>query len=150
MLTFVDVLHLLAAAVWIGGTVTLVFVGVPIIRTLDGEERQRAMRMLGRRWRPLGWGSLGVLGVTGLALAALERDDAEDGFDAVLTAKVLVVAGLVLTAYVHDFVLGPRLQREIREGRPQKTRPLLIYDGWASFVLTIAAPVLGVVLSHLS
>jgi putative copper resistance protein D len=148
--TLIDVLHLLAAAVWVGGTVTLVFIGVPVIRTLEGEERVRAMRMLGRRWRPLGWGALVVLVVTGLALAVLERDDASDGFDAVLTAKFLVVGGLVLTAYVHDFVLGPRLQREVREGVPQKTRPRLVYVGWASFTLTIAAPVLGVVLSHLS
>jgi putative copper resistance protein D len=150
VLTLIDVLHLLAAAVWVGGTVTLVFIGVPVIRTLEGAERQRAMRMLGRRWRPLGWSALGVLGVTGLALAALERDDADAGFDAVLTAKVAVVGALVVTAYIHDFVLGPRLQKEIREGREQRTRPILVYDGWASFTLTIAAPVLGVVLSHLS
>lgn len=150
METAIDVLHLLAAAVWVGGTVTLVFIGVPVIRTLEGEERQRAMRMLGRRWRPLGWGALGLLAVTGLALAVLERDDASDPFDAVLTAKILVVGTLMFTAYLHDFVLGPRLQREVREGLPQRTRPRLVYVGWASFTLTIAAPVLGVVLAHLS
>lgn len=150
MLTLIDILHLLSAAVWVGGTVTLVFIGVPVIRTLEGEERIRAMRMLGRRWRPLGWSALGVLVVTGLALAALERDDADAGFDAVLTAKIVFVGVLLCTAYLHDFVLGPRLQREVKEGREQRTRPILVLDGWASFTLTIAAPVLGVVLSHLS
>jgi putative copper resistance protein D len=150
VVTIVDVLHLLAAAVWVGGTVALVFIGVPVVRTLEGAERQRAMRMLGRRWRPLGWSALAVLGVTGLALAALERDGADAGFEAVLTAKIVVVGLLVVGAYLHDFVLGPRLQKEIREGRPERTRPLLVYEGWAAFTLTIAAPVLGVVLSHLA
>src|SRR5215210_6520293 len=67
--------HLLAAAVWVGGTVALVFVGVPVIARLEGEARARSMRMLGSRWRPLGYGSLLVLGVTGVPLAA-------DGWDA--------------------------------------------------------------------
>ena len=41
------IVHLLAAAVWLGGTVALVFAGVPAIRTLEGAERGRAMRELG-------------------------------------------------------------------------------------------------------
>src|SRR5438093_824873 len=63
-------IHLLAAAVWVGGTVALVFVGVPVIARLEGEARGRSMRMLGKRWRPIGYGSLLVLGVTGVPLAA--------------------------------------------------------------------------------
>ena len=39
--------HLLAAAVWVGGTVALVFVGVPVVARLEGEARGRSMRMLG-------------------------------------------------------------------------------------------------------
>ena len=31
-----NVLHVLAAAVWVGGTVVLVFVSVPVIRRLEG------------------------------------------------------------------------------------------------------------------
>ena len=36
----------------------LVFAGVPAIRTLEGEPRGRAMKELGLRWRPLGYGAL--------------------------------------------------------------------------------------------
>ena len=46
--------HLLAAGIWFGGSTALVFVGVPAIRTLDGEPRGRAMKELGLRWRPIG------------------------------------------------------------------------------------------------
>ena len=44
--------HLLAASVWVGGTTALVFVGVPVVRTLEGDSRARALRLLGERWRP--------------------------------------------------------------------------------------------------
>jgi len=139
---------MLAAAVWLGGTVALVFAGVPVIRTLTGEERARAMRMLGRRWRPWGWGSLGVAVVTGAVLAS--REAGESVFDAVLTAKVLVVGLLMVGAYLHDFVLGPALARQIREGEPQTLRPRMVVVGWTNFALTVAAPVLGVVLTTLA
>ena len=44
MLTVLRTLHLLSAAVWVGGTVALVYVGVPAIRRLEGEARATAMR----------------------------------------------------------------------------------------------------------
>ena len=56
----------------------------------------------------------------------------------------------MLFSYLHNFVFGPRLQREIREGRPQKTRPTLVVVGWTSLALTIAVPILGAVLSELA
>ena len=149
----VDVLrifHLLAAAVWLGGTVALVFAGVPVVRTLTGEERARAMRMLGRRWRPWGWGSLGVGVLTGAVLAAEEAGEAPDPFDVLLSVKVLVVGLLIVGAYRHDFVLGPALAKQIREGQPQTIRPRMVVLGWTNFALTVAAPVIGVVLTTLA
>ena len=56
---------------------------------------------------------------------------------------------LVAVSYLHNFVLGPRLQREIRDGRPQRTRPTLVVVGWTSLALTITVPILGAVLSDL-
>ena len=71
MLTALRIVHLLAATVWVGGTVALVFVGVPAIRLLEGEARATAMRTLGRRWRPLGWSAMGVAILSGLWLTRL-------------------------------------------------------------------------------
>ncbi len=64
-----------------------------------------------------------------------------------LAVKIALVAVLVAAAAVHDFVLGPRLARQVREGRPQTARRKLILVGWLSFLLTIVVPVLGVVLA---
>ena len=141
--------HLLAAAVWVGGTVALVFVGVPVVARLEGETRARSMRMLGRRWRPLGYGALLVLGVTGVPLAA-EDWDSGSGFRWTLLAKVAAAVALAALSVLHDYVLGPRLAAEVREGREQRTRPLLVAVGRAAFAFTIVVPLLGLALTKLA
>jgi putative copper export protein len=142
------VVHLLAAAVWVGGSTALVFVGVPAIRTLEGEPRGRAMRELGVRWRPLGYGALAVAAVTGVALASREWEH-RTAFQVVFWVKVALFVCLVVVSYLHNFVLGPRLQAEIRDGRDERTRPALVVVGWTSYALTLALPVLGVALDRL-
>jgi putative copper export protein len=140
--------HLIAAGIWFGGSTALVFVGVPAIRILEGEPRGRAMRELGLRWRPVGYGALLVAAVTGIVLAA---DDWEHrtAFQVVLWVKVFLFGCLLVVSYLHNFVLGPRLQAEIREEREQRSRRPLVVVGWASYALTIALPVLGVALQRI-
>jgi len=143
--------HLLAAAVWIGGTVALVFVGVPVVRTLEGDARARAMRLLGERWRPLGYGALGITIATGLPLAAREWDDDGSAFHWVLLTKGALVLALLGVSYLHNFRLGPRVARELRElGRRGPTYRLLQVVGWLSLALTLTVPVLGVALAQLA
>jgi hypothetical protein len=126
-----------------------VFVGVPVVARLEGEARSASMRMLGRRWRPIGYGALFTLGVTGVPLA-LEDWDSGAGFRWVLLAKAASAAALVGLAALHDFILGPRLSRELRAGLGPRSRPLLVAVGRAAFVFTIVVPVLGVALSELA
>ena len=151
MLTVLRIVHLLSATVWVGGTIVLVFVGVPAIRKLEGEARASAMKALGRRWRPLGWGAMGVAILSGLWLtdlhggfnsAALSTD-----FDRTLMLKSGLVVLLVGGALVHDYVLGPRLQRELKAQDPAApaTRRRLVVVGWFNFALTLAVPILGAV-----
>ena len=145
------IVHLVAAIVWAGGTVALVFVAVPPVQRLEGPERAALLREFGRRWRPIGWSALGVAIVTGVVLA--QRAHAFDGaprdFDWVLAAKGLLVGLLVAGAYLHDYVLGPGLARQLREGKPQSRRPLLVGIGRANLLLTVAIPILGAVLVEL-
>jgi uncharacterized membrane protein len=143
--------HLLAAIVWVGGTVALVFVAVPPVQRLQGPERAALLRELGRRWRPIGWSALGIAIVTGIVLA--QRAHAFDGaprdFDWVLAAKGLLVGLLVAGAYLHDYVLGPGLAQQVRDGKQQSLRPLLVGIGRTNLLLTIALPILGAVLGDL-
>jgi putative copper export protein len=152
VLTFLRAVHLLSAAVWVGGSTVLVVVGVPAIRATEGEARAVAMRALGRRWRPLGWSAMGVAILSGLWLSdrhgAFHSASLDTGFDRWLIAKSALVVLLVAGSVVHDYFLGPRLQRELRDDAPEApaTRRRLIVVGWFSFVLTFAVPVVGVVL----
>ena len=141
--------HLLAAGVWFGGSTALVFVGVPAIRTLEGESRGRAMKALGLRWRPLGYGALLVAGLTGVVLASHDWDNGT-GFKVVLAVKAVVFCALLVVSYLHNFVLGPRVQAEVKAGGDQPTRPLLVVVGWVSYSLTIALPILGVALARIA
>jgi putative copper export protein len=140
--------HLIAAGIWFGGSTALIFVGVPAIRILDGEPRGRAMKELGLRWRPLGYGALAVAAVTGVVLAAREWQH-DTAFQIVFWVKVALFVCLVVVSYFHNFVLGPRLQAEIREEREPVTRPTLVIVGWLSYSLTLALPILGVALQRL-
>ena len=141
--------HLLAAGIWFGGSTALVFVGVPAIRTLEGEPRGRAMRELGLRWRPIGYGALLVAALTGVFLAV--RDwQSTTLFKVVLAAKAAVFVALLVASYLHNFVYGPRVQAEVRTGGDQPTRPTLVVVGWISYSLTLTLPILGVVLQRIS
>lgn len=153
MYTTLVAFHVLAAAVWVGGTVALVFAAVPTLRTLPAVERADAVRLLGRRWKPVGWTALAVLGASGvwLAFGYWGADDPDLLFRTetghILIAKAVLYVALLTSVVLHDFVLGPRLNRQIREGRPRTLyRPMQVV-GWVSFVLTLALPLLGVVLA---
>ncbi len=141
--------HLLAAAVWVGGTVALVFVGIPVVRTLEGEARARAMRGLGERWRPIGYGALALAIVTGVPLASRDWDDDGSSFHWVAAVKAVLVVLLLVVSYLHNFVLGPRVARELRAGERRSYRRLQVV-GWISLALTLTVPVLGVALSRLA
>jgi putative copper export protein len=140
--------HLLAAGIWFGGSTALVFVGVPAIRELEGEPRSVAMKALGLRWRPIGYGALLVAALTGIDLAARDWQHAAS-FQIVLGVKVVVFCALLVVSYLHNFVLGPRVQAEVRAGGLQPTRPKLVVIGWISYSLTIALPILGVALQRI-
>jgi putative copper resistance protein D len=145
------IIHLLAAIVWAGGTVALVFVAVPPVQRLQGPERAALLREFGLRWRPIGWSALGIAAVTGVVLAqrAHAFNGAPHDFDWVLGVKAVLVGLLIAGAYLHDYVLGPGLARQVREGQPQSLRPLLVGIGRVNLVLTIAIPILGAVLVQL-
>lgn len=148
MWLFCTIVHLLAAIVWVGGTVALVFVAVPPVQRLEGEVRGALLRDFGRRWRPLGWSSLGVAIAAGAALAVHDGAyrTASSEFDVVLAVKVALVGLLLAGAYLHDYVLGPGLARQIRSGEPQTLRPALTWIGRGNLAITIALPVLGMIL----
>ena len=124
--------HLLAAIVWTGGTVALVFVAVPPVQRLQGPERAELLRELGRRWRPIGWSALGIAAVTGVALAqrAHAFHGAPHDFDWVLGVKAVLVGLLIggrvparLRARSGSRAPGARRTAAVAPAAPRRHRP---------------------------
>src|ERR1044071_6278710 len=64
--TFNVWIHILMAAIWVGGLIYTAAVAVPFAVTHEAQERQRILRGLGRRFRRIGWVTIGLLVITGI------------------------------------------------------------------------------------
>jgi uncharacterized membrane protein len=146
-LVLARVIHIFGAVVWVGGMIFLVTVAVPYARTLPAETRGATIGAIGRRFRPVGWAALAMLVGSGLYQMARMRLLGWDaltttGYGRLLLAKIVLVTVILGLVAVHDFVLGPRL----RKGEGSRT--LLVLLARANLALTLAVPVIGVVLAH--
>lgn len=114
-------IHILAAIIWVGGTLFLVMVMVPLTRQGAIGSPPEAARLLGavaRKFRRVAWGSIVALVITGLFIGTEHWGvtpssffTGEGWFLKLLQAKVGVVAIIIVLSLVHDFILGPRLTR---------------------------------------
>src|SRR5581483_11772804 len=93
-------LHLLAAAVWVGGQITLAGL-VPVLRPFGPD----ATRAAARRFNVVAWSAMAVLVVTGVwNLFAVHVGDASNEYLVTLFLKLLAVGVTAAGAAVH--VLG--------------------------------------------
>lgn len=96
-------LHVLGATIWVGGQLTLAAL-VPALRRVAPEAPRAAALAFNR----VAWPAFALLVATGVWNVLEQPDRTTHGYDAVLTAKVLVVAASGLTAYLHTTVSTPR------------------------------------------
>jgi putative copper export protein len=112
--TAVRALHLIGAAVWVGG---LVFLGAAVgvaRRTLSDADRIRFFRALGRRFALVGGAALLLAIATGVDMAS-DRDvwgDLTDtDYGTTLLAKLILVGLVIVLTIVHSAIQGPALSR---------------------------------------
>jgi copper resistance protein D len=111
-------LHLLAAAVWLGGMLFLAFIVVPALRRPSIQAVAAPLiQWTGERFRWIGWVCFGLLlgsGIFNLAYRGIGWSDVWSGrlwqgpFGEALAIKLLLVAVVLLISAAHDFYLGPR------------------------------------------
>jgi putative copper export protein len=90
-------LHMIAAAVWVGGQVVILGL-LPAARSLSPE----APRSLARAFARLSWPAFIVLVLTGFwNLAALHADPKSSGWNAVMGIKLLLVVLAGVGAWLH-------------------------------------------------
>ncbi len=118
-------LHILAAAVWVGGMIFLALVLVPALhRPAYRSTAQRLIHETGLRFRFVGWTALALLllsGTLNLAFRGYTRDDLWTGrlwqgpFGRTLAVKLILVALILAVTALHDFVIGPRASARLME-----------------------------------
>ena len=122
------ILHVLAAAVWVGGQFTVAGL-LPTIRGFGEDAPKKVARALGR----LLWPAYGVLLLTGFwNISALTVKDASGAWKAVLVVKIAVVVLAGVGVFLH--------QRA-------RSRAAIAVWGAVGAVASVAALCLGVILA---
>lgn len=153
-------LHILAAVMWVGGMLFLVFVLMPALRTIeDARLRAKLIRVTGIRFRLVGWACLSVLLVTGF-LNLLARGVPPDmladpafwatGYGHTLGAKIVLFLVILSLSATHDLLIGPRANAAQRidagGGEAKQLRRMAIWFGRLNLVLSVIVVLLGVML----
>ena len=153
-------LHIVAAAVWIGGMVFLGVVLVPVIRRPESRDIAASLfQWTGRRFRWVGWVCLILLLLSGtfnLAYRGLDWSDLWSGeiwqgpFGRALAFKLLVLFLVLLLSALHDFVMGPRAtalwQRNPASEEAMRLRRQVSWIGRLNLFLALVMVALGIVL----
>jgi putative copper export protein len=141
-------LHVVGAAVWLGGLAYQAHVLMPAARRGGAA----AFADAARRARPAAWTALALVVLTGFhnvtGLGPLERV-MQSGAGVLLAGKFLLVVALVALAGHRDFAGVPRLARALREGEDPvpALRAIARLDG-VILVVGVAVVYLGLAVSR--
>jgi len=150
-------LHIMAAIVWIGGTIFLTLVLIPAIRRPEfGSIALALIRWSVLRFRLIGWLCLLVFIVTGtvnLMIRGVAWSDVFDSvfwhgaFGSVLGFKLATVALILAISAVHDFIIGPRAtvawQQDAKSQETARLRKQAVQIARINLLLALIAVALG-------
>ena len=142
-------IHLVAAAIWVGGSLFIGIVFSPLLKTITDSttERMQIMIRVGRRFNKIAVPSLIILMVTGLytSHALLAKPDLLIGtsYGMFLTVKIALVVALIVTYAVHVRVIRKDIEEKIMSNQMQaseiqKLRKKIIILGEITVVLSVA------------
>jgi copper transport protein len=110
---FTDWLHLVAAAIWIGGIAQLAWAWLPRIMSIATPVRQAVMRSVLTRFGRVALPAFLVVVASGLTNALIELGHPtalwQTGYGQVLAVKIFLVGLIALASYNHALRLRPRL-----------------------------------------
>ena len=141
-------IHLIAAAIWVGGSIFIGIVFSPILKTIatSMEERIQIMIKVGKRFNKIAVPSLIILMVTGLynSHLLLSKPDLlmATSYGIFLTVKIILVIALVITYAVHVRVIRKDVEDQIMSkqmsaNQIQKLRKKIIILGEITVVLSV-------------
>ena len=142
-------IHLVAAAIWVGGSLFIGIVFSPLLKTLTDslEERMQIMIRVGRRFNMIAVPSLIILMATGLYSSHTLLSKPEllvaTSYGTFLIIKIILVIALIITYAVHVRVIRKDVEEKIMsnqmsEPQIQKLRKKIIILGEVVVVLSVA------------
>ncbi|NNM35717.1 MAG: copper-binding protein [Nitrosopumilus sp.] len=142
-------IHLVSAAIWVGGSLFIGIVFSPLLKTMTNsiEERMQIMIRVGRRFNKVAVPSLIILMATGLYSSHMLLGKPElllaTSYGTFLIIKIILVVGLVVTYAIHVRVIRKDIEEKIMsnqmsEPQIQKLRKKIIILGEITVVLSIA------------
>ncbi len=151
-------LHIVAACVWVGSMVFFAAVVVPVLHRPETRSHAPALlRLIGARFRVLGWAALATLLITGalnlhyrgISWTELHESRFWSGGFGRLLAWKLVLVGLVLgMTALHDVLVGQNAVRMLTESptsmRAVRTRTIASWLGRSTLLASLAILVLAV------
>lgn len=142
-------IHLVAAAIWVGGSLFIGIVFSPLLKTMTNsvEERMKIMIRVGRRFNKIAVPSLIILMITGLysSHVLLGKPDllVATSYGMFLIIKITLVVALVVIYVIHVRVIRKDVEEKIMSNQMskseiQKLRKKIIILGEVTVVLSIA------------
>lgn len=142
-------IHLLASAIWIGGSLFIGIVFSPLLKTMFGsvEERIQVMIKIGKRFNKIAVPSLIILMGTGIynSHILLSKPDLllATSYGHFLIIKIILVIALIITYAIHVRVIRKDVEDKImsKQMSPQqiqKLRKKIIILGEITVVLSVA------------
>ena len=142
-------IHLLAAAIWVGGSLFIGIVFSPLLKTMSDsiEERMQIMIRVGKRFNKIAVPSLIILIATGLynshMLLAAPHILILTSYGNFLIIKIFLVFALIITYAVHVRIIRGDVEERIMSGKMpqdqlQKLRKKIIILGEVTVVISVA------------
>ncbi len=142
-------IHLVSAAIWVGGSLFIGIVFSPLLKTMTNslEERMQIMIHVGRRFNKIAVPSLIVLMATGLYSSHMLIGNPNllvaTSYGVFLTVKIILVIALIITYAIHVRVIRKDIEdnvmsKQMSESQIQKLRKKIIILGEITVVLSIA------------
>ncbi len=131
-------IHVIAAVVWVGGNLILAMVIVPYFRqNLPPVQRIKLLSDIGKRFKPIVWGCVLVLFLTGIVnifysfdLSSFADSVINSTFMRTLLIKLILFIALLILTFLHSIVFAPKMLAAIDgldeslEELPPEVKPL--------------------------
>ena len=142
-------IHLVSAAVWVGGTLFIGAVLAPLLKkmSMSLEERIQMMVLVGRRFNKIAVPSLIILIATGIynSQQVIINPDSllSTSYVSFLLVKIILVIALIIAFIVHVRIIRKDVEqkiisKEMTEKQIQKLRKKIIILGEIIVVLSVA------------